>query len=86
MSLRDELDDIFAYTPEVRSIAVDKHADLNGQSAVEVTVFLEDRYVTGTFATERPGSFGGIDFSSEKNVPSLMYAKVRSVLDGKSEL
>lgn len=65
---------------EVTHVNVEK-IDVHGEPATEVVATLEDgRTVTGTFTTEDKAAFGGVEFSSRKDIGALMESKVRSVL------
>lgn len=75
--------DIMTRFPEtVMSVKVNKDAVHYGESAVEVTALLKDgRTVTGTFTDQPRAGFGGVEFSGPKNIPALMIAKIRSVIN-----
>lgn len=84
MSIATEIID--AFKGDVSTVRVNKHADLHGEDATEVKVDLIDgRRVIGTFATESKPGFGGVEFSSTKDIPGLMKAKIKAVLEGKAE-
>lgn len=68
--------------PEVARVAIDK-VEIHGENATEVVATLHDgRTVTGTFTTEDKAAFGGVQFSSRKNVGALMSSKIQSVVTG----
>lgn len=72
------------FSDEVDSVRVNKGAELHGESATEVTVFLKDgRTVTGTFTDHPRTGFGGVEFSGPKDITGLMVSKVSSVLNNK---
>jgi hypothetical protein len=76
------LDDL----PEVRDWQQTR-VDFHGEKATEVTVTLTDgRTVTCTYTTEDKSAFGGVQFSSRKDIGALTIAKVRSVLAGTADL
>lgn len=64
----------------------------HGETAIRVTVELDldypnNRrwYVEGIFTTTQKAAFGGVDFAQQKDIPALMAAKVRAVLNGTAE-
>lgn len=71
---------------EVSAVDVDK-VEVHGERATQVVVTLNDgRTVTGTFTTEDKAAFGGVEFSSRKDIGGLMASKVRSVLAGTADI
>lgn len=71
---------------EVRKVAVDRNVLYHGAPATEVTVVLADgRTVTGVFTTEDREAFGGVEFSSRKDIPRLMRSKVLAVIEDRAE-
>lgn len=77
---------IEAYPQSVDSVKVDKSSDLHGQGAVEVRVTLVNgKTVEGKFTTEARPGFGGVEFSSKKDIAALMISKVAAVLRGTAE-
>jgi hypothetical protein len=72
--------------PEVLAVATEP-VDYHGERAIRVKALLEDgRAVEGTFTTQDKDSFGGVEFSSRKDIDALMVSKVRAVLEGKADL
>lgn len=72
--------DRIALISEVTHVDVEK-IEVHGESATQVVATLTDgRTVTGTFTTEDKAAFGGVQFSSRKDIGALMESKVRSVL------
>lgn len=70
----------------VDTVQVDKKADLYGQSAVKVEVALvSGKLIEGKFTTEARPGFGGVEFSSKKDIAGLMISKIRSVMIGAAE-
>lgn len=85
MSLRYELSEALGDIRAVDVFTVNETV-WHGETAVEVTVILDDgRTVEGTFTTEDKAGFGGVEFSLRKDVPALMRSKVKSVLAGTAE-
>jgi hypothetical protein len=85
-SLREDLRAVFNDVPEVEHISLIKDCELHGEPALEVIVEIrEGPIVTGVFTTEQKESFGGVQFGHHKDIPTLMYKKVQSVLKGTAE-
>lgn len=60
--------------------------EMYGEKATSVVVNLATgQTVTGTFTTEAKPGFGGVEFSSQKDIAGLMVAKIESVLEGKHD-
>lgn len=71
---------------DVTNVRINK-VEVHGERATEVVAVLSDgRTVTGTFTSEDKTAFGGVDFSSRKDVGALMSSKIKSVLAGTSPL
>lgn len=86
MSLRYELNEALGDIGAVDLFTLQETV-WHGETAVEVTVILDDgRTVTGTFTTGDKSGFGGVVFSQRKDVPRLMRAKVEAVLRGTAEV
>jgi len=78
--------DIAEAVPEVTAVYVDKGADIHGEPATKVTVYLEGGMaVEGIFTNEPRKGFGGVEFSGPRDIAGLMIVKIKSVLDGTAE-
>lgn len=85
MSLRDNLKIAFYGISEIVGMDIDQ-VEVHGEDATKVTVLLDDgRTVIGTFTKEDKAAFGGVQFSSRKDIPGLMKSKVLAILDGVAE-
>lgn len=85
MSLNTDLLEKFKDVDEVVGWDIDD-VDYHGEKAKQVTVVLKGgTKVGGIFTVEDKDGFGGVEFTSRKDVAGLMASKVRSVLAGTAE-
>lgn len=62
-------------------------SNYHGQRSTKVVVGLKNgQKLEAEFVTERPDSFGGVEFATDKDIPGLVVSKIRQMLRGTAEL